>query len=748
MASNEHDSAPSSQSNADSAKCPYHEGQNRSAEGENPYTHPNRNGPHDTKPNAGDGHAKDEALETYRADAKGHDLRTNQGLRIADNHNSLKAGERGPTLMEDFIFREKMNHFDNERIPERIVHARGAAAHGYFQAYDNAARYSKAGVFSDPSRKTPVFVRFSTVQGSRGSNDTVRDVRGFATKFYTDDGNWDLVGNDIPVFFIQDAMKFPDFVHAVKPEPHNEIPQGQSAHDTFWDFVSLMPETTHTVLWTMSDRAFPRHYRNMEGFGVHTFRLIDREGVSRFVKFHWKPVAGTCSLIWDEAQKLWGRDPDFNRRMMWDDIKNGAPLEWELGIQVVEEKDEHSFDFDILDPTKLIPESLVPVVPIGKMVLDRNPDNYFAETEQVAFNPANIVPGIDFSNDPLLQGRLFSYLDTQMLRLGGPNFHEIPINQPVCPFHNNQRDAQHRQTINTGQASYEPNSIDGGWPAETPPSNDAHGGFEPYHERIEAHKVRARSASFGDHYSQATLFWNSQTDVEKEHIIAAYTFELSKVERPWIRERVITEILPNIDLELARRVGENHGIETPTSKPAPDGELGTSQVDSDPALSLMARLPDSIATRKVAILAADGVAMEDVRSTKEQLAAEGAEGLLIAPSMAPIKAGDGTMLSPDAMLNGLPSVAVDAVVVAGGVGSVEALSGSGLGLYYVQEAYKHLKPIVAICEGKELLAAARVPVEEGVILVDDVLAASLPLRDALMAHRVWSRDARANQMPA
>ncbi|QOR38256.1 catalase HPII [Billgrantia diversa] len=713
----------------------------------NPHTTPNSGAPNDTDFKTNE-QSKSENLEKYRSDATGHDLRTNHGTRIADNHNSLKAGERGPTLLEDFVFREKLNHFDNERIPERIVHARGAAAHGYFQPYDNAAQYSKASLFQDHGKKTPVFVRFSTVQGSRGSNDTVRDVRGFATKFYTDEGNWDLVGNDMPVFFIQDAIKFPDFVHAVKPEPHNEIPQGQSAHDTFWDFVSLMPESTHMVLWTMSDRAFPRHYRNMEGFGVHTFRLIDKQGRSRFVKFHWKPLAGTCSLIWDEAQKLWGRDPDFNRRMMWEDIENGDFLEYEFGIQVVEEEDEHKFDFDLLDPTKIIPEEQVPVTPIGKMVLNRNPDNYFAETEQVAFNPAHVVPGIDFTNDPLLQGRLFSYLDTQMLRLGGPNFNELPINQPVCPFHNNQRDAMHRQTINKGQASYEPNSIDGGWPSETPAAPE-NGGFESHYERIDAHKIRARSPSFGDHYSQATLFWNSQTDVEKEHIIAAYTFELSKVQRPWIRERMIKEILPNIDLELARRVGENHGIEAPTEKPAAPEELGRiSQLES-PALSLMARLPGNIQYRKVAILAADGVDGDQIEALKKKLEAEGAQGLVIAPSMAPVKAAGGKSVTPDAMLNGMPSVAVDAVVVPGGTDSVEALAQSGQGRYYVQEAYKHLKAIAAVGEGKLLLDAADVPTgEEGVLTgaaVDDVFA---PLRDAMGQHRVWARDPKANDMPA
>lgn len=692
-------------------------------------------------------HSKNEQLETVRSDAQGHDLRTNQGVRISDNHNSLKAGERGPTLLEDFIFREKMNHFDNERIPERIVHARGAAAHGYFQPYENAAQFSKAGLFQDPDQRTPVFTRISTVQGSRGSNDTVRDVRGFAVKFYTDEGNWDLVGNNIPVFFIQDANKFPDFVHAVKPEPHNEIPQGQSAHDTLWDFVSLMPEATHAVLWTMSDRAFPRHFRSMEGFGVHTFRLIDKQDKSRFVKFHWKPLAGTCSLIWDEAQKLWGRDPDFNRRGMWEDISNGDFIEWELGIQVIEEEDEHSFDFDILDPTKLIPEELVPVTPIGKMVLNRNPDNYFAETEQVAFSPGHIVPGIDFSNDPLLQGRLFSYLDTQMLRLGGPNFHEIPINRPVCPFHNNQRDSVHRQTINTGQASYEPNSIDGGWPKETP-AGPEDGGFESHHERVDANKVRARSDSFGDHYSQAQLFWNSQTKVEQAHIIQAYAFELSKVQRPYIRERVITEILPNISVELAQAVGKMHGIEAPSAPTASVDELGKSSLDKSPALSLMARLPGNIKHRKIAILAANGVNSDHINELRQKLEAEGATAMVITPSMAPLKGADGSKVESDAMLNGLPSVTMDAVIVPGGKDSVAELASSGQGRYYLQEAYKHLKVIALLGEGKELLSAANVPEDEGVLLgekIDDVFDR---FKHALGQHRVWSRDSVANDMPA
>ncbi|HET7313994.1 catalase HPII [Salinisphaera sp.] len=710
----------------------------------NPYTESNRS--ESTANPDLNARSKDADLEQDRHRNQGEDLRTNQGVRIADNHNQLKAGERGPTLMEDFIFREKMNHFDNERIPERVVHARGAAAHGHFMPYENAAKYSKAAVFSDQA--TPVFVRFSTVQGSRGSNDTVRDVRGFATKFYTSEGIWDLVGNNMPVFFIQDAIKFPDLVHAVKPEPHNEIPQGQSAHDTLWDFVSLMPESAHMILWTMSDRAFPRHYRFMEGFGVHTFRLVDGHGKSRFVKFHWKPVAGTCSLVWDEAQKLWGRDPDFNRREMWSDIENGDPLEWELGIQVVEEEDEMSFDFDILDATKIIPEEEVPVEPIGKLVLDRNPSNYFAETEQVAYNPAHIVPGIDFTNDPLLQGRLFSYLDTQMIRLQGPNFHEFPINRPVCPFANNQRDGMHRHTVNTGQAAYEPNSIDDGWPAETAPGPKA-GGFESVNEKIDAAKIRARSGSFGDHYSQARLFWNSQSDVEKEHIVAAYTFELSKVARPYIRERVIQQILPNISMDLARGVGEKHGISVPDAPPAEEGEYGHGRTEKSQALSLMARLPGNIKHRKVAILAANGVDAGEVAEISNRLTQGGATPLIIAPDMAPVEAANGEMIESDAMLNGLPSVTVDAVIVPGGAASVERLAHLGPAVYYLQEAFKHLKPIAIVTQAEELMTkACFFRMAEGVFCGENIADVFDEFADALAHHRVWSRNCVANDMPA
>ncbi|MEC7472121.1 MAG: catalase HPII, partial [Pseudomonadota bacterium] len=636
----------------------------------------------------GNHNAKLDQLEAFRSDATGEALRTNQGVKIADNQNTLKAGGRGPSLLEDFIMREKLTHFDHERIPERIVHARGAAAHGVFQSYADHSWLTKASFLAAEGKETPVFVRFSTVQGSRGSADTVRDVRGFATKFYTDEGNFDLVGNNMPVFFIQDAIKFPDFVHAVKPEPHNEIPQAQSAHDTFWDFVSLTPESAHMVLWTMSDRALPRSYRAMEGFGVHTFRLINAEGVSRFVKFHWKPVAGAFSLVWDETLKIAGKDPDFNRRDMWESIEMGDYFEWELGVQVVEEADEHKFDFDLLDPTKIIPEELVPVQKLGKMTLNRNPDNFFAETEQAAFHIGHIVPGIDFTNDPLLQGRLFSYTDTQLLRLGGPNFHEIPINRPLCPFHNNQRDAFHRQTINKGRANYEPNSIDSGWPKETPPAAQG-GGFESYPERVEGHKIRNRSESFGDHFSQATLFWNSMSAPEKEHIIGAYSFELGKVERVFIRERQVNEILANIDLELARRVAENIGVTPPT---APTMSLKQPTPASSPALSLLNHLSGNIKSRKVAILIANGVDGDAIEAFKQKLADEGAMAQLIGPSPAPVKTADGKMLTPDAAMDGMPSIAFDAVFVPGGAQSVQAMAKNGVAKHYLLEAYKHLKP--------------------------------------------------------
>ena len=502
------------------------------------------------------------ALEPFRASPLGKTMTTDQGLPIADDDNSLRAGDRGPTLLEDFILREKITHFDHERIPERVVHARGAAAHGYFQVYKSMASVTRAAFLQDPTVRTPVFVRFSTVGGSRGSADTPRDVRGFAVKFYTPEGNFDLVGNNMPVFFIQDAIKFPDFVHAVKPEPHNEIPQASSAHDTLWDFVSLTLESSHMMMWLMSDRSLPRSFATMEGFGVHTFRLINAKGESRYVKFHWKPVLGAHSLIWDEAQKLMGKDPDFNRRDMFERIDLGGTLEYELGVQIFGDKEADSFPFDILDSTKLIPEELIPVERIGKLVLDRNPDSYFAETEQVAFCTTHIVPGIGFTNDPLLQGRNFSYLDTQLSRLGGPNFHEIPINRPVCPFSNGQRDGFHRMTIDTGDTSYSPNSLDQHFPQEKPVED---GGFATAAARVDGVTRRIRSESFNDYFTQATMFWESMSPIEREHITTAFSFELAKVNRPEIRTRVLEQMLANIDGELASAVAANLGLPPPVA---------------------------------------------------------------------------------------------------------------------------------------------------------------------------------------
>src|SRR5688500_15928388 len=498
-------------------------------------------------------------LVRVRVDSSGRALTTNQGVTVGDNQNSLKAGLRGPSLLEDFILREKITHFDHERIPERIVHARGSAAHGYFECYESLTDLTRASLFAEAGKRTPVFVRFSTVAGERGSTDTARDVRGFAVKLYTDEGNWDLVGNNIPVFFIQDAIKFPDLVHALKPEPHHAMPQAASAHDTFWDFVSLVPESTHMLMWVMSDRALPRSYRTMQGFGVHTFRLVNAKGESRFVKFHWTPLAGTHSLVWDEAVKISGADPDFHRRDLWEAIEAGAFPEWELGLQIFTEEDAEKFSFDVLDSTKLIPEELVPVQAVGRMVLNRNPDNFFAETEQVAFCAAHIVPGLDFTNDPLLAGRIHSYVDTQISRLGGPNFHEIPINAPVAQVHNNQLDGMHRQAIHRGRVSYEPNSLGGGCPFQAGAK-----GFTSFPQPVAEDKVRGKPEKFADHYTQAALFYNSQSDVEKAHIVRAFRFELTKVQVPAIRARVVSQLV-NVDAGLAKAVADGLGIDVPAA---------------------------------------------------------------------------------------------------------------------------------------------------------------------------------------
>ena len=712
--------------------------------------------------------ALDLAAETE--DCTGQLMTTNQGLKINDDQNSLKAGERGPTLLEDFHFREKITHFDHERIPERIVHARGAAAHGVFELYESMSQFTKAAFLQTPGQQTPVFVRFSTVAGSRGSTDLARDVRGFAVKFYTEEGNYDLVGNNMPVFFIQDAVKFPDLVHAVKPEPHNEIPQAASAHDTFWDFISLMPESAHMVMWLMSDRAIPRSYRMMEGFGVHTFRFVNEKGRGTFVKFHWKPLLGMHSVLWDEAKKISGNDPDFHRRDLWEAIEAGAFPEWELGVQLVPEQDEHKFDFDLLDPTKIIPEELVPVRRIGKMTLNRNPDNFFAETEQVAFHPGHIVSGIDFTNDPLLQGRLFSYTDTQLIRLGGPNFHEIPINRPIAPIHNNQRDGFSRQQINRGKTSYNPNSISGGCPMQARANM---GGFVSYMEKIEAAKVRARSESFFDHFSQAALFYNSQSAIEQLHIVKALRFELGKVEIPAIRERMVN-ILTQINKDLAQQVAAGLGIKLPVKVDGPlnhsvpaDGDPRRFQpkkanlnMQPSPALSIL-NSPNnpapSIKSRKIAILAADGVDGVALASMTKALTGAGAMCKIIAPRSGVLTDNKGQQVMIDFSLLTAASVLFDAVYVPGGAQSVETLLNEADAVHFINEMYKHCKAIGASGEGVELVDATYVGViqpegelvdgtpdliNEGVVVSKDSRASKIAndFISAIAKHRHWSRE--------
>ncbi|MEO9303261.1 catalase HPII [Acinetobacter pittii] len=685
---------------------------------------------------------KTEQLDSVRDDATNEALTTNQGVKIADNENSLRAGIRGSTLLEDFILREKITHFDHERIPERIVHARGVGAHGYFQAYEGNERFTKAGFLTDPSIQTPIFVRFSTVQGPRGSADTVRDIRGFAIKFYTQEGNFDLVGNNAPVFFVQDGIKFPDFVHAVKPEPDTEMPTGATAHDTFWDFVSLVPESAHAVIWAMSDRAIPRNLRSIQGFGVHTFRLINAQGKSHFVKFHWTPKQGLSALVWDEAQKLAGKDPDFHRRDLYEAIENGVYPEWELGVQIVEEDDEMNFDFDLLDPTKIIPEELVPVTPIGRFVLNRNVDNFFAETEQVAFCPGHIVPGIDFTNDPLLQARLFSYTDTQLSRLGGPNFHQIPINKPVCPFHNNQRDGIHQHTIHKGQAAYQPNSIDNDWPAETPPAA-SNGGFESYPENISGHKLRQRSETFSDHFSQPRLYYKSLAPHEQKHVVDAYTFELSKVQRKHIRERQVQQILANIDLDLARQVGANLGIEVPDLTL----DYKKTAVEKSAKLSFLAFPPEDIQGRKVAVLIHNLVKSDELEVMKNWAIKEGVTLHLLAPSLAPVKDHQDKIITADGMQMAEPSIAYDAVIIPDG-DNLNAVMQDGVTRHYLLEAYKHLKPIAFLGNKSDLLEPLGLVADEGTLVEDEFQQIAEKFKNLIMAHRVWSREQIAAHVPA
>jgi catalase len=712
---------------------------------------------------------KAEDLQRNTESGDGQFMTTDHGVKINDDQNSLKAGERGSTLLEDFILREKITHFDHERIPERVVHARGAAAHGVFKLYKPIKGLTKAQFLNDTAIETPVFVRFSTVAGSRGSSDLARDVRGFAVKFYTNEGNFDLVGNNMPVFFIQDAIKFPDLIHAVKPEPHNEIPQAASAHDTFWDFISLMPESAHMIMWVMSDRAIPRSYRMMEGFGVHTFRLINEAGKSCFVKFHWKPLLGVHSVAWDEAQNISGKDPDFHRRDLYDAIESGAFPEWELGIQIVPEEDEHKFEFDLLDPTKLIPEELVPVQRIGRMTLNRNPDNFFAETEQVAFHVGNIVPGIDFTNDPLMQGRIFSYTDTQLIRLGGPNFHEIPINRPIMPVHNNQRDGHMRQTINKGITSYHPNSLGGGCPFQ---AKMAQGGFSSYAERIDAKKVRERSPSFMDHFSQAALFFHSMSEPEKAHIIDALRFELGKVETEAIRQRMVG-ILSQIDKGLAHEVAYGLGLKVPPEPEQPinhsvpaDADVQAyqpvkvrSSISNSPALSMANTVRDSIRTRKIALLVADGVDATAVKNMQKALTAEGAVAELIAPRLGQVTAADGSSLPVNKSFLTAASVLYDAVYVPGGTNSVATIAATADAVHFLNEAYKHCKAIAADAAAMQVLQAtyfrAKLPesnsessvMREGIIISSDSRELATSFINAIKMHRFWERE-KPRKVPA
>jgi catalase len=675
-----------------------------------------------------------EGGELHQFAKEGHPiLTTAQGGRVADDQNTLRIGARGPTLIEDFHFREKIFHFDHERIPERVVHARGYGAHGFFETYESLATYTRADVFQRPGEKTPVFVRFSTVAGSKGSFDLARDVRGFAVKMYTKEGNWDLVGNNIPVFFIQDAIKFPDVIHSVKPEPDREFPQAQSAHDNFWDFISLTPESMHMIMWVMSDRAIPRSFRFMEGFGVHTFRFVNAKDESTFVKFHWKPKLGLQSVAWNEAVKINGADPDFHRRDLWQSIQSGNFPEWELCVQLFDQAFADNFDFDVLDPTKIIPEEKLPVQPIGRLVLDRMPDNFFAETEQVAFMTQNVPPGIDFSNDPLLQGRNFSYLDTQLKRLGGPNFTHLPINAPKCPFHNFQQDGHMAMRNPVDRVNYQPNSFNE-WPRESPAQ-----GYRHFPSQEQGQKVRLRPESFADHYSQARQFFISQTSPEQRHIAAALIFELSKVENPVIRERMVSHLL-NIDETLASKVGHALGFKS-MPKPA-DAAIPTRQdLEASPALSIIERGPKRFEGRKLGILVTDGSHAEIYKELLAQVAARKAVFEVIAPKVGGVTLSDGKWISAHQMIDGGPSVLYDAVALLPSTEGVADLVKEATARDFVADAFAHCKFIGYVEDALPLMEKAGIvdALDEGVIGFKgpkDVAGFIEELRKL----RVWARE--------
>lgn len=653
-------------------------------------------------------------------------LTSNQGIPIADNQNSLRQGPRGPTLLEDFLLREKITHFDHERIPERIVHARGSAAHGYFELTRSLGKFTRAKILTEVGVKTPVFTRFSTVAGGAGSVDTPRDVRGFAVKFYTTEGNWDLVGNNIPVFFIQDALKFPDLIHAVKMEPDRAFPQAASAHDTFWDFVSLMPESMHMIMWAMSDRTIPRSLRMIEGFGIHSFRLLDEAGNSTFVKFHWRPKLGLQSTVWDEALKLQGADNDFQRRDLFEAIQRGDFPEWELAVQLFTDEEADAFPFDHLDSTKIIPESLVPLQVIGRMVLDRWPDNFFAETEQVAYCPANVPPGIDFSNDPLLQGRLFSYLDTQLIRLGGPNFHQIPVNAPKCPFANHQRDGHMQMQIPKGRVAYDPSSLEGDSPRQTP------AGFRSHATPDDGRKGRTRADSFADHYSQARMFFRSLEKPEQAHLASALVFELSKVETAYIRERVVSHVL-NIDESLAKRVADGLGMDdlpgaAPTAIPAQD-------MPKAPEVRTIGRGKESLQGRCIGILFDQGSDAGTIAALRKAAQKAGADVKLVAPKVGGGVLSDGKRQAADGQLAGTPSVVFDAVAVVLTADAGRALSKESAAIDFVSNAWAHLKAIASDEGGTALLKAARVGTDPGIVNASDAQAFV-----SAASTRQWARE--------
>jgi catalase len=675
---------------------------------------------------------KDAQLEQFRVNNYGKKMTTNQGLKVSNDEDSLKAGVRGPTLLEDFHLREKLTHFDHERIPERVVHARGFAAHGVFELYKSMKEFTKAGFLQNPGTKTPVFTRFSTVVGSKGSSDTVRDVRGFATKFYTEEGNFDLVANNIPVFFIQDGMKFPDLVHAIKPEPHNEMPQAASAHDTFWDFVANNQESAHMVMWLMSDRGIPRSFRMMQGFGVHTFRLVNEEGRATFVKFHIKPILGVHSLVWDEAQKISGKDPDFHRRDLWENIEHGNVVEYEIGVQMLREEDEFIFDFDILDSTKIWPEEIIPVQMFGKITLNQNVDNVFAETEQVAFHVGNVVPGIDFTNDPLLQGRLFSYLDTQLIRLGGPNFVEIPINRPICPFHNNQRDGFSRQRIDVGQVSYHKNSL-----ARNTPSTSTweEGGYVHYAEKVEGRIIQGRSESFNDHFSQARLFWNSMTGPEKQHITDAFIFEVGKVKSVDVRQQVV-DMFVNVDRGLAIAIADAVGVNRPKGE----------NVDvsaASPALS-QERTPRYPNTLKVGVLIGEGFNGKEVKAVVRTLLNNGVTVDIVGERLGILMGADGVKVVMNETFTTTSPVLHDAIYVVGGNATNQAKFDSDI-KEFINETYRHFKPIGVASTGEAIFMNSDASPGPGVVIASES-GANFPndFIQAITQQRFWNRNIYSN----